>query len=377
MSEEIPPPTEKKKCPKCSRELPIDAHFCQSCQYSFSNTLANSETNVNSQWRRVKKRIKQQNSTVGKTKSKSILRTCTNCNAVVDSIVLEQCPLCMHGLPSLPPTQKDQLDRMLFTGKKLVSEKEMRIDRNVWTSWKEIFNVIFSSLLIFVLAALVDYVLAFQEASFDPELFVLLRGLINLGAFVTLGIYPFVYVRLNKLKWEKIGFKSNKLLFCILVGVVGGGMLYFSEYGIEYLMDFLPNIYLNPIVNTLFGKPEPLVDFTAVTFPLNLAFIGGFLLAQIMEEILFRGVLQNGIYDIAKKKKRSNPGLRGVLFTTLIYAGFNFFFNFSGYLLVFNLALSLITGILYELSNRSLTIVISAKTIYVGLSILFAFIPLL
>ncbi len=376
MSEEITPPTEKKKCPKCSRELPIDANFCQSCQYSFGDTSSNSENNVNTQWRQVKKRMKHQNRSVSKTKQERILRTCTKCNTLIDSTVLEQCPLCMHGLPPLPPTQKDELDRLLFTGKKLVSEKEMRIDRNVWTSWKEIFNVIFSSLLLFVFAALVDYVLVFQEANFaDPATFTLIRGLLNLGAFVTLGIYPIIYIRLNKLNWEKIGFKSNKLLLYILIGVIGGGMLYFAEYGIEFLMDFIPLYAEDSTMGILFNKPTPIVDFATVDFPLNLAFFGAFLFAQVSEEILFRGVIHNGIYDVAKKKKRSNPGLRAVLFTTLIYTAFNFFFNFSGYLLAFNLGLSLISGILYELSNRSLAIVISAKTIYVGLSILFVFIP--
>ena len=330
-------------------------------------------TTSGSQWRQVKNRITQERN-IPETKLTPLTteRTCSNCNTIIDSTVLEQCPLCMHELSPLPPKQKETLDRMLFTGKKLISEKEIRIDRNKWTSGKEIFNVFLNSVLFYIFITLGATIFLLQ-GYLDESI----ASLLYLAGSAVLGVYSLIYVGINHLKWKKIGFKSEKILLYILLGIAAGIGLYFVEYGVTYLTDFIPDYYADkPIMAFLFDQ-SAIFDINTIDFPLRLGFYAIFLLEQVMEELLFRGVVHNGIYDVMKKKKKGGSRFFAVLLTTLFYASFYMIFEISGYMLIFNLVLSLVIGIVYELSNRSLTIVISMKIIYVGVSILLVFIPLL
>jgi len=374
MSTEMNTSPDKKKCPNCSHMQPIKAKFCQKCGISFTENEGSTQSQEALQWRQVKKRISQQRAEPKEQpKQETVTRKCSKCNAIIESTVLEQCPLCMSELSPLPSTQKENLDRMLFTGKKLVSEKEIKIDRNVWTSGREIFNVFLNSVLIFIFVTMGAYIFQIQQ-QLDTTMLVL----ITLLSTASLGVYPLIYIGLNHLNWKKIGLKSEKIALFITLGVLGGIGYYFFEYGLEYLWDFIPIYPSESPLAWLFNKPT-LFDINSVEFPLRFAFYAAFLFAEIFEEFLFRGILHNGIYDVLKKKNKGNPRFLSVILTSLFYSTFYLIFfisSISGYTVIFSLVLSLVVGIVYELSNRSLVIVITLKMIYVGIGILFTFIPL-
>jgi len=377
MPNVIPPPSDKKTCPNCSHEQPIEAVFCQKCGIPFTETNNNAQPSPSTselQWRQVKKKFSQQRSVTEPKLSTSIAeRTCPHCNTIIESAVLEQCPLCMNELPPLPPTQKENLDRMLFTGKKIVSEKDTRIDPNSWSNGKEILNVFLNSALFYIFITMGAYIFSVQ-GYLDENLTILFY---ILGS-VALGIYPLIYVGINHLHWKKIGFKSDKTLLFIILGILAGIALYFTDFGVSYLSSFIKyyNAETQPLLAFLFDK-ESLFNINTVDFPLRFAFYAAFLFEQVLEEFLFRGVIHNGIHDVMIKKKRKGSRIIPVVLTTLIYAAFYFLFEPSGFTLIFKLASSLLIGIVYELSDRSLTITISMKIIYVGASILFFFIPLM
>lgn len=374
MSNEIPPPSDEKTCPKCSHVQPIEAVFCQKCGNPFTETNNNAQptpSTSGSQWRQVKKKFTQQrDAPVSKPSSSIIDRTCPNCNTIIESAVLEQCPLCMKELPALPPTQKENLDRMLFTGKKIVSEKEIRIDPSNWANGKEVLNVFINSVLFYIFITMGAAIFSYQEI-LDQNLTILLYFVGSMA----LGIYPLIYISINHLHWKKIGFKSNRIVLLISLGVIAGIALYFVEYGTSLMTNLIPYFHPDSILAIIFDR-NALFNFNTVDFPLRYAFYAAFLLEQVFVEFLFRGVIHNGLHDVMTKKKRKLARILPVVLTTLIFAIFYFLFDQSGYALIFNLVLSLVIGIVYELSNRSLTILISMKIIYVGASILFAFIPL-
>lgn len=381
-----------KKCPHCSHEQPIEAQFCQKCGISFSVKDDSIKASGKSQWRQVKRLITQQPQPSESTPSKITDRTCSKCNAIIQSIVLEQCPLCMNELAPLPPVEKEKLEKILFTGKKLVSEKEMMIDRNVWSNSKEVLNVFLSSALIFIFISLGGIFLQAELPQGSP-----LFGLIILIGSALLGIYPFIYVSINQLNWSKIGWKNDRIFLNIILGIIAGVGMYFANVGVELLVSYFPT-FPDGTLAFFFNKPtivkNSLININTTPIPLRIAIYTVFLCAQILEEILFRGVLHNGIFDVLNKKKRKLSGFLAVVLTSLIYSAFYLifgstgyasflglsgylaYFELSGYMLLFNLGLSLIVGIAYELSNRSLTVVMTMKTVYVGVCILFTFIPL-
>jgi hypothetical protein len=401
MSEEITPTSEKKICPKCSHEQPIEAKFCQKCGNSFEDLNTSAPINPDSgetQWRQVKKRITQHYQAPQSQPAEKIEeRVCPNCKTVIESSVLEQCPLCMTILPPLPQKHKEQLDRMLFTGKKIVTEKEIKIDRNKWSNVKEILNVFLNSLLFFILVSLGGLFL--QTESTFPFPFM---GLLFLIGATLLGVYPIIYVAVNKLNWVKIGFKHNKIILYMFIGIISGVLLYFVNVGIDYLMQFL-HFRPNTILSFFFNRPENLVDPVlnnnltdlSTLEPLYFViFLVIFLSANVMEVILFRGVIHNGIADLLIKKKSSLTGVIAIILTSLIYSvtffvfgssgyvtifGFSgqfVFYELSGFMLPFDLAFSILIGIVYEITKRSLPSIIAMKIVYVGISILFIFIPL-
>lgn len=374
MSNEIPPSSEKKTCPKCSHEQPIEAVFCQKCGTPFPETEKSAESTVStsgSQWRQVKKRFTQERITPkSKSSSSTAERICPGCNTIIESTVLEQCPLCMSELPPLPPKHKENLDRIFFTGKKIVTEKEIKIDPNKWSSGKEIFNVFLNSMLFYIFITIGAAIFNFQE-----YIDINLTELLYFVGSIALGIYPLIYIGSNHLHWKKIGFRSDKIVLFILLGIGAGIGLYFVEYGTSLVTNLIPYFHPDSILAYIFDRTA-LFDLNTVEFPLRIAFYAAFLLEQVSVELLFRGVIHNGIHDLMVKKKRNLSRILPVMLTTLIYAVFYFLFDQSGYALIFNLVLSLVIGIVYELSDRSLSILISMKIIYVGASILFAFIPL-
>jgi membrane protease YdiL (CAAX protease family) len=391
MSNEKNPET--KKCPQCSHVQPIEAQFCQKCGVSFTKDDDSSKPSGKAQWRLVKRHISREPLSPDQKQSPIVERTCSKCNTVIQSTVLEQCPLCMNELPPLPPVEKENLDRIFFTGKKLVSEKEDKIDPNKWSNGKEVINVFLSSTLIMIILSLGAMFLP-TDLSFGNPLF----GLIILIGTALLGIYPFIYISMNHLNWSKIGLKNNHIFLFIIIGIIAGVGMYFANVGVEFTAGYFPNFPEGTILAFFFNKPtivsNGLINVNSTSFPIRAAIYAAFLCAQVFEEFLFRGVLHNGIFDVLTKKKKKLSRITAIILTSLIYcafylifgssgyasflglSGFLAYFEMSGYLLLFNFVLSLIVGIAYELTDRSMTVVITMKTVYVGVCILFTFIPL-
>lgn len=76
-------------------------------------------------WRTVKKKGGIPKDTHGGLKNQinAIRRECSKCKAIIESKVLEQCPICFSELPPLPELQKKKLYERLNNGKKQFSWK--------------------------------------------------------------------------------------------------------------------------------------------------------------------------------------------------------------------------------------------------------------
>ncbi|MHA1729049.1 MAG: CPBP family glutamic-type intramembrane protease [Promethearchaeota archaeon] len=364
-----------KKCPNCGRELPEYAKFCKSCgtRIGSKGIPIRKET----EWRKVKKRvINQYERSEQPEKEKSIERICPKCNTIVNSKVLEQCPVCFTKLPALSEKEKEKLDTMLFTGKKMVSEKSLTPDKNKW-SLKEATSVFFNSIMIYVLIESVF--LGFFML--NPGL--LDEGRIPINEFTLLisplisiifGVFPLIYISKNKHNFKKIGFREENIIKFILTGIIVGILFYFFNNWIDSLVTFFID---KPVA--VIAEEKDVINNMGIPLVMLLTVI--VITGQIFEEILFRGVIQNALGDYLENKnpkKKSGMLLNVNKWNTIfiicaIYSVFYFIIGLNFYYLILNLVSSLIVGIVYEFTDRSMVVLIFMKISYIIMGIVLFF----
>ncbi|MBD3351609.1 MAG: CPBP family intramembrane metalloprotease [Candidatus Lokiarchaeota archaeon] len=86
--------------------------------------------------------------------------------------------------------------------------------------------------------------------------------------------------------------------------------------------------------------------------------------AETCEEILFRGVLHQGLRDRFEERNTSGRKWKSILLTSGIYTLYFFLFSFNVYFILFNFISSLVIGLAFEYSNRNLSSIVSLKITY-------------
>lgn len=379
MAEEIDPNEKKetKICPHCGKELPINAKFCQKCGLKLiygqddkteKKQVEQGDQSEQSEWRKVKKRvISPTGSTYTpsdqvKPKSQPIQRVCPNCNSIVESKVLEQCPICFKPLPPLPAEQKEELSKMFFTGKKLITEKDLKPDKEKWKV-REGISTFINSVLIFIVAEFAVVVGSTFLGGNQNGTYVSITVssiLLNPLIYVLLGIYPLIYISVKKLNYSKLGFTwRKKLIPFLFLGVITGIAYYFIEYVAEQGLQ-LTGIPLLQLPSIAAEQNQVMANMGSLIYLLILFFA----LQELFEAILFRGVLHNTIADYFERKDSKYRKLKSILIVSAVYCIFYFILSLSVYYLILNIIFSLFVGFVYEGSNRSLYSVAIMKIVF-------------
>ncbi len=291
-------------------------------------------------------------------------RICKNCNAIIESSILLECPLCGAPLPEILPPE-DIAGKYVFHGgkKQLVNAQELKLDPNVW-KMREMGGVFMSSLVMFLFIEFA-VVLLMQFGNLadptsmiepvEPTMMMILVGSV-VGIF--LGVYPLIYVYMRNMNpLNKLALKVTPT--GILLGVLFGIGLYFVLIAGNILNDWLASVA--PVFQVPASSAQ---EYNLIRAGVNWEqFLFGILFAarNVMEEVLFRGVLLKGFDDALPGKKRV---IKAVLLSALIYAGIFAFLNFSLAFFITNFLINLVLSVAFYLSSKSTTSTMIAQAVF-------------
>ncbi|MCP4762673.1 MAG: hypothetical protein GY870_12910 [archaeon] len=97
-----------------------------------SNLIGNKTKIQESEWRIVKKKVTQLDDEAKNSQGAltTIKRECLKCKTIIESKVLEQCPICYSELSPLPDIQKKALLKLFNKGNRKYSWKEKKLKPN-------------------------------------------------------------------------------------------------------------------------------------------------------------------------------------------------------------------------------------------------------
>jgi membrane protease YdiL (CAAX protease family) len=351
-------------CPNCNKSLPQGAKFCKSC--GFKLPIPQTRTSSKSEWRKVKKKLLIEQ-TVSRPKiNAKEERFCPKCNAIIKSVILEQCPICLNEVPLNKEQSSDKKpEKMVFTGQKLITERNLKKDKNKWNI-RESMSVSLNSILLYgiIQSLVLVYFLYFSAEPIDSipinEFTVIIGPVISMS----LGLFPIFYILKNKHKFAKLGFSKNYILLLVFLGIVCGVFLFYIE--------LFSDLILTPIIEGVWSKPPIIEEERNFILNMGLGFQILFSIAiifdNVLEEILFRGVVQNSFSDYFSNKNGKGskilPKIKSILTTSAIQLAFYLFFTFNPYYFVVNLIPSLILSIFYEIIDRKMTGLVLLKISY-------------
>lgn len=344
-------------CPYCGAKTIPNTPYCPECGKSIKKAM---NTKPNKQGPKYQREG-------GKLKEGKYQRRCPGCGSLISSNILEQCPICNTRLESVPESVKKRSKQpgLIFTDKeKLELEENLRVKKDKWNI-KEGFKVFGNCVLIYITARLLLFtLLTFQ---FDPEAAVQTAVDLNMYTIllsqlpdVIFGIYPLYYIIAYKHDFKKLGLssKSNKLATALIIGIVGGIILFF----INFLNDFFLEIFYTSGLD-LFGLESYLNQEYQIIQSANpiliLTLIGLLALGAVSTELVFRGVLHNTL------KEKFGEKWIAILLTALIYAAIYalFMIPLGLVFILVNFVSFLLLGILYEI-NENLYNTIIANVLY-------------
>ncbi len=291
-------------------------------------------------------------------------RVCANCGSIIKSMILNQCPICNTKLKEIPKENIEKFQEkkpgFLFTGNKLVSEKELKISEDSW-NFKEGLSVFSNSILLFITGfffIIVAYSFTYKGDT-PPE------NIYNLIVFslpeILFGILPIWYISSKNHSFQKLKLDINKkkIAFIVIIGIITG----ISLYLINIFSDFLIQLFINLGLENILPIKD---DIEANALIINNAEIYWIIMMMIINilssisiEILFRGVLQNTL------KTRYKNGLIDKLIvislTTLAYTIIFSLFSYEHaiYFIPYYLLINFVLGIIFEYSGSLYTTIIA------------------
>ncbi len=326
-----------KYCMYCGAPLPEGATKCSACGKDNS-----AGAKALHEWKNRKEESKTKHT-----------RICKNCNAIVESPLLLQCPICAAPLPEILPPEVIAGKYIFHGGKKqLVRAQDLKLDPNLW-KLREMGNVFGSSLVMFLIIEFaVVLVMQFGNLA-DPGSIVepleptMMMVLVGSAVGIFLGVYPFIYVYMRNMNPEnKLALKITPT--GILLGLMFGVALYFVLIAGNVLNDWLATLV--PIFQVPESANQEFNLLRAGEVWEQLLFGILFLARNIMEEVLFRGVLLKGFDDALPPKNRI---FKATLFSTLLYAGIFAGLIFSLAFVITNILIHLVLSVAFYLSNKS------------------------
>jgi len=303
-----------------------------------------------------------------------ISRKCSGCSSIITSSILEQCPICNAVLEPLPDYQKLSKAQpgFIFTEKKLKSEKELIIKKDIW-NFREGIKVFTNSIWIYFIIYLgLLFFIIYQTnpensgGNGTSEISIYMILLAQIPGII-LGIYPLWYILSNKHDYKKLGFSanSNKLILAFVIGVLGGFLLLLINLFSNLINDIFYSFGLTIFDTSVLAAEERRILRQTELFWIIILMIL-IILQSISTEILFRGVLHNTLIQKFQKNADSlMVKFKVILIVALVYCGvYILFYMILGIiLLILNLLFFILLGILYEI-NRNIYNTIIANIAY-------------
>ncbi|MFO8017482.1 MAG: CPBP family glutamic-type intramembrane protease [Promethearchaeia archaeon] len=346
-----------ESCPHCGAKTQPHNPYCPKCgRLVFKGSESPSS-----------KRIKKRKESKIRVKDGKYQRICPGCGSIINSNVLEQCPICNTRLEPVPESVKSQPKQpgLIFTDKKkLELEENLRVKKDKW-NLKEGYNAFGNSILIYITVNLLLFILlSFTLTPEDPlqTTFALDMTSILLIQLpeVFFGLYPILYILFHKHHLSKIGLHSSskKLTNALIIGIIGGLALVLVNYLNEFVLDlfFASGFDIFGLESYLNETYRVIQNADAVMILLLVILLG---LGAISTEFVFRGVLHNTLNE------KFGRTWVVIVLTALIYAALYALFSIPLGLVFFvvNFISFLLLGMLYEY-NGNLYNTIIASVLY-------------
>ena len=300
-------------------------------------------------------------------KPQSISRKCSGCGSIINSLILEQCPICNAKLEKIlkhPKTATEEKSRnkigVIFTNKKFVSENRYSVKKDVWTI-REGISVFSNSLMVYVfLRFLIIMLIVSQTGSIETiETSMPILFLEQIPAII-FGVYPIWYIYSKKHNFKKIGLylSRNKMFITFLISIVGATCLILIDLSSGFFIDFINDIGINvEDIRTYIIEENQLIRNAGIIWIIPLIIL--LCLGTIATEIVYRGVLHNALKEYFDNKLMGRITI--ILTVSLIYTGLILFFTFPGgiYFVISNFLVFTALGIMYEINGNLFNTIIA------------------
>lgn len=295
------------------------------------------------------------------TQKLEISRKCPGCGSLVTSTILDQCPICNTELEKITEFKKATLQKkpgLIFTSKKLELEQKFILKKDTW-NLKEGINVFGTCIYVLVIV----FFLLFTIISFQLDTTTISIQEIILSQIPELlfGIYPIWYIYNKKHSFTKIGIYSDskKILFGMLIGILGAIVLILINYFSDSLIYFFSDVGWDFFdVKSSIEEQNQIIRNADLLWIILLTItlsIGAF-----SSEIVFRGVLHNAL------KQKFKNYFYVILLVALAYSLLMLLFTFPlgmSFFLV-NFLSFMVLGIIFELTNGNISTTIFTNVFY-------------
>ncbi len=290
-----------------------------------------------------------------------ISRKCPGCGSLVNSTILDQCPICDTVLERVSEAKKEVIKKkpgLIFTNKKLELEQKFLLKKDQW-NLREGLNVFGTCMYIYIIVFFLIYFLLVSQGGSETIELNIQMFLISQIPEALFGIYPLYYIYSKKHSSEKLGFfkDSKKILFSIIIGAIGAALLILFDFLFSALINNLANIGLDlsSVISDVAMQNQIIrdADFIWVFLLIVLMVIGTFSI-----EIAYRGVLHNALKQ--KFKNRIYVIVIVALAYTILMLVLNpnpvyFFLNFISFLII---------GIIFEVTNGNIYSTLITNILY-------------
>lgn len=304
-------------------------------------------------------------------KPQPISRKCSKCGSIINSPILEQCPICNAKLDKVlkqPKSESEEKSQkkagVIFTNKKFVPEQKFQVKRDTWTI-REGINVFSNALMVYVfLRFLIIMLIVTQTSSIESIETNMATLLLEQIPTIIFGVYPIWYIYSKKHDLKKMGFYlgKNKILITILIGVLGAACLIMIDLSSGFFIDFTFNIGIDIYdIYAYIIEENQVIQSASIIWIIPLIFL--LCLGTISTEIVYRGVLHNALKQYFDNKFTGRIMI--ILTVSLVYSGLILFFTFPGgiYFFLINFLVFTTLGVMFEI-NGNLYNTIIAGIIY-------------
>ncbi|MFX0002101.1 MAG: type II CAAX prenyl endopeptidase Rce1 family protein [Promethearchaeota archaeon] len=286
-------------------------------------------------------------------------RKCPECGSIINSTILDQCPICNTELEKISELKKTIIQKkpgLIFTEKKLEPEQKFILRKDTW-NLKEGLNVFGTCFYILII---VFFLLATFSFQLETAPLTIEEILLNQIPLLVFGIYPLWYIYNKKHSFTKLGFQSEskKIAIALLIGIMGSIMLLLLNFFSDFLITFLSDLNLDIFdVTSAIQEQNLVIRNSEILWVIIL--ILALCVRTISSEIVFRGVLHNTL------KQRFKNNYIVILIVASVYSFLLLFFTipYGIYFFIFNFLAYIVLGFLYEI-NRNIYNTIVANVLY-------------